>query len=106
MGNLVTRNICVGGKWDDLNDKLRAMVTSTNNLIDVDPLFVDAKILNFQLKDDSPAYKLGFQKLPIEKIGLYQDKYRDSWPVTSPVRPRQIPPPKTSQPSGGTAKKK
>lgn len=97
MGNIVARNICVGGKWDDLNDKLRAMVTSTNNLIAVDPLFVDAKNFNFQLKDDSPAYKLGFQKLPIEKIGLYQNKNRASWPVISPLRPKQTPPPKTGQ---------
>ncbi|MDD4870911.1 MAG: right-handed parallel beta-helix repeat-containing protein [Kiritimatiellae bacterium] len=113
MGNLVARNICLGGKWDDLNDKLRAMVTSTNNLLNTDPLFVDAKNFNFQLKDDSPAYKLGFQKLPVEKIGLYQNKYRASWPVTSMVRPKQIPPPpppKTAGSSGtgpsGTTKKK
>ncbi len=94
MGNLVARNICVGGKWDDLNDKLRAMVSSTNNLLNADTLFVDPKNLHFQLKDDSPAYKLGFQKIPVEKIGLYRDKNRASWPVKSPVRPKQVLPPK------------
>ena len=33
---------------------------------------MDAAQLNFQLRDDSPACKLGFQRIPIEKIGLYQ----------------------------------
>jgi hypothetical protein len=74
------------------------MVTSTNNLLNADPLFVDAKNFNFQLKDGSPAYKLGFQKIPIEKIGLYPDKNRASWPVISTVRPKQTPPPKTGKP--------
>ena len=41
-----------------------------------DPGFVDVKNKKFQLKDDSPAYRLGFKKIPIEKIGLYEDEYR------------------------------
>jgi hypothetical protein len=48
---------------------------------------VDAEHGNFQLKDDSPALKLGFQRIPLEKIGLYESPDRASWPVSHTVRP-------------------
>ena len=51
-----------------------------NMVIDTDPGFVDLGNENFQLKDSSPAYKLGFKRIPIEKIGLYVDQYRKSLP--------------------------
>ncbi|MBL7102701.1 MAG: right-handed parallel beta-helix repeat-containing protein [Bacteroidales bacterium] len=40
------------------------------------PGFEDIAKEKFQLNDNSPAYKLGFKKIPIEKIGLYNDEYR------------------------------
>ncbi|OGV80326.1 MAG: hypothetical protein A3K19_04300 [Lentisphaerae bacterium RIFOXYB12_FULL_65_16] len=85
-GNIVTRNICVGGKWDEIEGKAKPGVALTDNLVDEDPKFVDAEHLNFQLRDDSPAWKLGFQRIPIEKIGLYPDDLRVSWPVVCEVR--------------------
>jgi len=39
------------------------------NLDNVDPGFVDRAGLNFQLKKSSPAFKLGFQRIPMERIG-------------------------------------
>ncbi|MBT4484427.1 MAG: right-handed parallel beta-helix repeat-containing protein, partial [Candidatus Latescibacteria bacterium] len=51
-----------------------------NRIIETDPGFVDLENENFQLRDDSPAYALGFKKIPIEKIGLYIDEYRKSLP--------------------------
>ena len=69
-GNLIARNICVGGRWGDFEDKAKPLVTFQDNLLDQDPHFVDPEHLNFQLKDDSPAYKLGFQRIPMEKIGF------------------------------------
>lgn len=51
-----------------------------NIVIDTDPGFVDLENENFQLKDDSPAWNLGFERIPIEKIGLYVDEYRNSLP--------------------------
>jgi len=48
----------------------RKYVTFRDNLIDKDPHFVDRAKGNFQLRDDSPAYTLGFKRIPIEKIGL------------------------------------
>lgn len=47
-----------------------------------DPLFVDVEHDDFRLKPESPAIKkLGFKPLPIEKMGLYKDELRASWPV-------------------------
>jgi len=51
-----------------------------NMLIDGDPGFIDSSNENFQLKEDSPAFKLGFERIPVEKIGLYLDEYRTSLP--------------------------
>lgn len=85
--NVVARNICVGGRWDNVESKARPMVRFENNLLDQDPKFVNAAAGNFQLQDDSPAWKLGFQRLPLERMGLYQDESRASWPVRHEVRP-------------------
>lgn len=49
--------------------------------LNADPRFVDPASDNFQLRDDSPAYKLGFQRIPMEQIGLYRSPLRASWPV-------------------------
>jgi hypothetical protein len=87
-GNVVARNICVGGRWGDFEAKAKPMVAFKHNLVDVDPGFEDREHKNFQLKEDSPAYKQGFQRIPLEKIGLYQSSQRCSWPVESLVRPK------------------
>jgi hypothetical protein len=76
-GNIVCRNICVGGKWLEIGWHATAeMVQIRDNLVDQDPLFVDAAKGNYQLRDDSPAFKLGFKRIPVEQIGLMKDKYR------------------------------
>ena len=80
-GNLIARNICVGGKWDDVEEKARGYQTFQDNLLNEDPHFVDAANKDFRLKDDSPAWKLGFKPIPVEKIGPYQDPDRASWPI-------------------------
>ena len=46
-----------------------------------DPMFVDAESHDYRLKPESPALKLGFKPIPVEKIGPYQDELRASWPV-------------------------
>jgi hypothetical protein len=47
-----------------------------NKLINTDPGFIDVDNDDFQLREDSPAYKLGFKRIPIGEIGLYKDQYR------------------------------
>jgi len=70
-GNVIARNICWGGKWDEIESAARPLVTFEANLLDQDPHFVDPAHRNFQLRDDSPAYGLGFRRIPMGKIGLY-----------------------------------
>lgn len=92
-GTLIARNICLGGKWDEIEKKAQPFVVLENNLLDTDPGFMDREKQDFRLRDDSPALKMGFRAIPIEKIGLYKSGDRASWPVRHQVRPMVEPPP-------------
>jgi len=86
-GNLIARNISFNGRWDNITADAAEYLRVEDNLVDVDPHFVDDENLNFQLRDDSPALKLGFERFPIERVGLIDDATRASWPVQHTVRP-------------------
>jgi len=76
-GNSIVRNVCYGGQWLQLLDGLTSKVVKIeDNYLGPDPRFVDFAHQNFQLRNDSPAYKLGFKPIPMEKIGLYSDEDR------------------------------
>jgi parallel beta-helix repeat protein len=67
---------------------LQALGFDRNSLV-ADPLFVDADKDDYRLKPDSPALKLGFQPIPVEKIGPYRDTLRASWPIVEAVGARE-----------------
>lgn len=46
-----------------------------------DPLFVDAEQDDYRLRPESPAFRLGFEPIPVEKIGPYASADRASWPI-------------------------
>lgn len=69
-GNIITRNISWGGRWDEVENRARPYTTFEDNLVDRDPGFVEKPPKSFRLQDDSPAYKLGFKPIPVEKIGI------------------------------------
>lgn len=70
--NILARNIVVQcGAF-----KNRGKQKCVDNLIGKDPLFADHR---FQLRDDSPAFKRGFQRIPVGLIGLVDDANRASW---------------------------
>jgi hypothetical protein len=50
-----------------------------------------AEVKGFRLQSNSPALKLGFQQIPVEKIGLYSDLRRASWPVVEAEGAREKP---------------
>ncbi len=106
VGNVIARNICVGGRWGDFEASAKPLITFIDNLVGEDPHFVDAANLNFNLRPDSPALKLGFKPLPLGKIGLYQSPARASWPVHSVVREMETPPtaPAVQRPPQPTAR--
>lgn len=70
----------------------QALGMDTHSVV-ADPLFVDAANGDYRLQPDSPALKLGFQPIPVEKIGPYQDDLRASWPIVEAegVRERPLP---------------
>jgi len=51
------------------------LVTVKDNLTEGDPGLVATEKGDFRLNEDSPALKLGFQAIPFEKMGLYNDEY-------------------------------
>jgi hypothetical protein len=52
-GNIIVHNICMGGRWMDVEEKAKPYIRVEENLIGS-----------------------GFQPIPIEQIGLYRDKWR------------------------------
>ena len=103
VGNVVSRNIFWLGDgenvrrasrgadpqntwWDSIAARVKPLVKFENNLVNEEPHFVSPPPKSFTLRDNSPAFKLGFKQIPTEKIGLYQDDRRASWPVTHQVR--------------------
>ncbi len=87
-GNVIARNICWKGRWGEIEAKARPHLTLDKNLVDQDPGFVAPEAGDFRLRDDSPALELGFQPIPLERIGLYPSDDRASWPVEHTVRSR------------------
>lgn len=98
-GNRIVRNVCWGGRWDEVEAKVRDLVHFEGNLTDQDPLFVDAARGDFRLRPESPAWALGFREIPFAEIGLYASPERASWPVRSEVRPAPERPPPPPPPS-------
>jgi hypothetical protein len=52
-------------------------LTQRGNII-ATPGFVDEQHGDFRLLPESPAWKAGFQRIPIEEIGLIKDEFRRS----------------------------
>ncbi|MFP4501658.1 MAG: right-handed parallel beta-helix repeat-containing protein [Candidatus Hydrogenedentota bacterium] len=69
--NHVVRNIFVDcQKWLNLQDNLtREGIDVSDNWTEGDPGFVDPDAMNYQLTGDSPVYALGFQRIPLERVG-------------------------------------
>ncbi len=80
-GNVVARNVCAG-KWLEAGwHATEAMLHLENNLTNAASSFVrmpgdDAKPGDFALQADSPAWKLGFARIPAEQIGLRDSEFR------------------------------
>ena len=62
------------------SDKENVPDLAGNLIIAADPGFENVAQGDFRLKPNSPAFKIGFKKIPIEKIGLFVDEYRKTLP--------------------------
>jgi hypothetical protein len=67
--------------WKDLGFDTESIIA--------DPLFVDPRHDDYQLQPDSPAFKIGFQQIPVKQIGPYQDSMRASWPIVEAIGIRE-----------------
>jgi hypothetical protein len=76
-GNVIARNISVGGVWLESSWHMQASqyITVADNLVDLDPaaLFMDPAHDDYRLKPDSPAYAIGFEPIPLDQIGLVRE---------------------------------
>ncbi len=80
-GNLVVRNLSVGGRWDDVTKRAKPYVKFTDNHVDQDGIHMETLPETSRLQADAAAHVPGFKPIPIEKIGLYKDKYRSELPT-------------------------
>ena len=66
---------------------------SDRHSVVADPRFVNPEQNDYRLQPDSPALPLGFQQIPMETIGPYQDELRATWPIVEAegVREHQLP---------------
>jgi len=67
-------------QWRELGFDTRSVVA--------DPEFVDPEHDDYSLSPSSPAWKLGFEEIPFDRIGLYADEYR-SGPLPGPDTRRE-----------------
>ncbi len=79
-GNKIVRNISVGGRWIDLYDNLNDQIVTIRDNLTEGNAGVEVTSRGIRLRKDSPAFKIGFQPIPVEKIGLYRDAYRKQLP--------------------------
>ena len=82
--NSLERNVCVG-KWVEVHwYATLEMLRQEKNLTDAasslaKPPNDQSPATDFELKKDSPAWALGFQRIPLERIGLVKYETRMSW---------------------------
>lgn len=79
--NRLIRNVAPGSLRLELTDGLeRSILLMKDNFTSGDPGFMNSAKNDFQLRQDSPVYKMGFQQIPFEEIGLKLDLYRTEMP--------------------------
>ncbi|MEI2725810.1 MAG: right-handed parallel beta-helix repeat-containing protein [Verrucomicrobiota bacterium] len=79
--NMVVRNVCAG-KWLEAGWHAKPeSLQLVSNLTNASPSLVStpndqSPATDFTLKKNSPAWTLGFQRIPVEQIGLHADALR------------------------------
>jgi hypothetical protein len=79
--NLIARNVCIG-KWIEAGwhadpGMLKLENNLTNAVASLASRPTDSSgVTDFALREDSPAWALGFQRIPVAQIGLHDDELR------------------------------
>jgi len=77
--NRVVRNICAGGRWEEVESKARPYVYFANNIANA-PIEKAGRPGAWQA-DPELARQIRFEPIPFERIGLQPGPDRASWPV-------------------------
>lgn len=85
--NLIWRG---GEEPDSSFAKMREQGLDTHSVV-ADPKFRDPERDDFRLAPDSPALALGFEPIPVDRIGPYKDPRRASWPIVPAEGARERP---------------
>lgn len=81
--NVITRNVAVG-KWFEAGWHSKPdMFSVSNNFVTADSKLIGAAAEGFRLPKDSPAWKLGFQTIPFEQIGLQSNHDREALKIVA-----------------------
>ena len=90
--NVFTRNVSAGGLWDDIHKGTINFQTVKDNVVhDDDVSWItltkdeNGKVLSVKYKNPKELETVGFEAIPVEKMGLYEDARRASWPVVNPT---------------------
>ncbi len=90
-GNVVTRNIMVGPyDWDNIHPVAKEHGTVEDNLVLESADFVRTDPAHMELLDNAPGEQIGFEPLPWDQMGLYEDEARPTWPVEHEVAPQVL----------------
>ena len=96
--NVFARNVSAGGKWDDINAATRRYQTVEDNLVfDDDNDWIrltkdeNGCPVRLDFKDPAAVEAIGFEALPLNKMGVQADERRASWPVRHEVRAIELP---------------
>ena len=82
----IERNVNTAGTFITIGRGLTDTIKMRQNMKEGDPLFVNPEKNDFRLRPGSPAYDItGMEPVPFEKIGLYNDQLRASWPVVREI---------------------
>ena len=103
--NIFRRNVSAGGSWDDIHKGTRHLQTVEDNVVfDQDPSWIklrkgaNGKPVEILYKDPAALKKIGFEPIPVARIGLYKDPRRASWPVEHKVDIVKLPDPPKPRP--------
>ena len=86
--NFVWRNVAVNcGDFSARESGKNELMDNTTLTGEAD--FADVAGRDFSLREDSPIHdRLGFRPIPFDRIGLYEDEHRATWPVKHEVTVR------------------
>jgi len=101
--NRIARNLCAGGKWDDIHAGTRKYQTVERNLVEQDGALAGIEKGALRLPPEGRLREIGFEPIPFERIGPYRSEDRASWPVTSePIELAAVQPAPAPAPTGPT----